>query len=52
LELLVPLELIPLGSIGPLTTAGAILFAVEEVRELNVKGIATEATRAESAKSG
>ena len=56
LELLLPLilapRLAPLGSIGPLATAGAISFAVDEVRELNVKGMVMEAARAESAKSG
>jgi hypothetical protein len=46
------LELRPLGSISPFTTAGAILSGVEEVRELNVEGMATEATRAVSVKSG
>lgn len=45
-----PLVLIPLGSLGPSATAGAILFAVE-VRELSVEGMTTEAARAESAKS-
>jgi hypothetical protein len=44
--------LVPLGSIGPLATTGAILFVEEEVRELSLKGMTTEATRAESAKSG
>jgi len=45
------LVLTPLGSIGPLATAGAMLFVVEEVRELNVEGMTTEAARADSAKS-
>jgi hypothetical protein len=44
--------LVPLGSIGPLATTGAILFVEEEVRELSLKGMTTDATRAESAKSG
>ena len=37
---------------GSLTTAGAISFAVKEVRELSAEGMTTEAARAESAKSG
>jgi hypothetical protein len=52
LELFEPLVLAPLDSIGPLATAGAILFGVEEVCELSVDGMKTEAARAESAKSG
>ena len=50
LELLQPLVLAPLGSICPLATTGAILFAGEEVRELCVKGMTTEATGAENTK--
>lgn len=54
MELLLPLEVIPLGSMGALAlaTVGAILFTEEEVRELSVEGMTTEAARAESAKSG
>jgi hypothetical protein len=51
LELLAPLVLAPLGSIGPLATAGAILFSVEEERESSVEGMTTEAARAERVKN-